>query len=140
MSEKAPDQSTNLITLHSILEDMHLSARRKYNSDKSDVKLSISAFQGELYGLAGDKAKTVCLTVKQSKSVYAAFEHTDTSDSDDALPFERRIEITASLIQLGIRADCSRCTNQECVFRRGLNPTLKTQVAELYQPMDEPLR
>lgn len=136
MSEKSPDPTTGLVTLHSILEDMHLSAKHQYDDDGSDVNHNIQIFQTALYDLAGDKAKTVCLTPSQRDAVYAALEMTDTGEGDvDVLPFERRAEIAASLIQLGIRADCSRCTNEECAFRRSNNPNLQTQVKGLYNPM-----
>jgi hypothetical protein len=71
----------------------------------------------------GEKGKVQCITAKQAERLSRLMEATM-----ENAPENKDVETAVQLLTLSFKADCTRCTNPTCDFRRAANPTLANVV------------
>lgn len=71
----------------------------------------------------GEKAKVQCIAPEQTRRLEV---YTDDFIGDGYESMD--VEFAVQLLTLSFKADCTRCTNPTCDFRRAANPTLANVV------------
>lgn len=125
-------------------ENMHLKNLHQWvqSCKPEEVELTDDTSDSDAYGPAavgylsdslGEKGRAQCLTIEQTERLSRGM-----NAYIDNAPENHDIELAVQLLALSFKADCTRCTNPTCDFRRAANPSLDNVVARLdgfYDPM-----